>query len=78
MTTLTKPVRRSTSARSHSGRAIVVTLMPAASDIITVREQGRRLSYSVTVEQVYKYAARLYAENLRAEKAKKRKAKRAA
>jgi hypothetical protein len=73
MTKLNKPVRRSTNAKAHTGRVLVVTLTPGMNDLISIREQGRRSAYSGTVEQIYKFLARVYADNLRAEKAKKKK-----
>jgi hypothetical protein len=61
MTSLDKPVRRVT-RRSYSvlysgePRAIVVAL--EAGDVITFREAGRRQTWSVAIERIFRQAVR--------------------
>lgn len=75
-TKLTKSIRRETSAMdARRERNIIIEISPGASDIICFREKGRRIRYPITVETVYKYAARLYADNQIRERKERRKKK---
>lgn len=69
MTKLNKPIRRETDTivRDKSKRRVlIVGLEPG--DVITVRPKGTRKSYSVSVESVYMFAARIEGERIRRER----------
>ena len=71
MTALTKAVRRKTRfpyAVLYAGKArpIIVSLEPG--DVITFREAGRRHSWSVPIDRVFRHAVRDSALALRREK----------
>lgn len=78
MTELTKPVHRK-SGRSYAvlyakARPIVVTMLPG--DVLEFREHGRRARFHLAFDTAFKYAVRLYAFALVAEKQRARKARR--
>lgn len=78
-TKLTKAVFRETDTivRDRSKRrALVVGLL--VGDLIQTRLKGCRKSYTVTVDQVYHYAAKLEGERLRREKKQKKMLKKGA
>lgn len=78
MTLLHKPVKRiTTNTHSHAGRALVVTLMPGASESIVIREHGRRKGYEIPLSKVFQLGARLEADAKRSERATKKKARKA-
>ena len=59
MTKLTRPVERLT-AKTYSGREVVVTLAPAGSQseaLIGLRLKGTRTQYVVALSDVYRMAA---------------------
>lgn len=79
MTPLRKPVFRETdtAVRDKSKRRVlVVGLVPG--DVIRIRPKGTHQEYDITVEQAYRYAAKLKGDALRREKAAAKKAKRGA
>lgn len=74
MTDLLKTVKRRTRTTSHDGRALIIELMP--SDLVIIREHGRRKGYAVPVLAIYKMGARMEAEaKMKERKAKRRKKK---
>lgn len=76
MTTLNKPVRRVT-ARSVSGREIIVTLAPAGSQpeaLIGLRLRGKRTQYVVALSDLYRQAALWHGQKEAAAKRAARKA----
>ena len=73
MTPLTKKVERetSTAVRDRSKRRILIAgLVPG--DVIRIRLKGTRQAYDLTVEQAFRYAAKLKGEAARREKAEKK------
>jgi hypothetical protein len=71
MTTLERPVRRKTRwtyAVLYTGesRAIVVSLEPG--DVISFRELGRRASWSLPIDRLFRQAVRESAQAVRREK----------
>lgn len=75
MTKLTHSVHRLSNTKTHGGRLLVISMTPGATDLVTVREQGRRKGYSVPLEKIYQLGARIEAENAIKERKAKRKAK---
>jgi len=73
MTTLKKPIHRTTQG-SHYGRQLVVTLEPF--DLITIRQKGRRTRYTLPLTAVYDLAGKVYAREAMKQKAAARKAAR--
>jgi hypothetical protein len=77
VTTLTKAVRRKTLATysvlySGEGRPIVVSLEPG--DVITFREAGRRQTWSMPIDRMFRQAVREAAQALRHEKRRQKRA----
>ena len=71
MTTLERPVRRKTRwtysvLYTGESRAIVVSLEPG--DVITFRELGRRASWSLPVDRMFRQAVRESTQAVRREK----------
>lgn len=62
MTTLKRPVRRTTGA-TFMGRPLILILEPP--DLVTVREKGRRKGFTLTVEAIYRLAAMAEAQRMR-------------
>jgi hypothetical protein len=78
MTQLNKNVRRvsNTFVRSQGrDRQLVIELSPGATDLIKIKEKGRRSWYAVPLKKIYELGARLEAEENRKIKAAKRKDK---
>lgn len=78
MTTLNKNVRRvsNTFVRSQGkDRRLVIELSPGATDLVRIKEHGRRSWYSVPLRKVYELGARIEADAKRAERKAKKKAK---
>lgn len=80
MIEIRKPVKRRTAAvyrvLYNQPRHIVVTLAPG--DVLQFREAGRREVFPLPVDRAFKFAVRLKADALAAEKRAARKAKKAA
>ena len=70
MTDLTRPVHRKSRKEFRNRRRLVVSLLPG--DLISIREERRRKGFTGTLEGVYVFLARLEAEQIIAEKRKKR------
>lgn len=75
MTILERKLRREVPEALAQGRPIIIELQPGG--VIGLRQKGRRTVYYCTVSQVYSMAAKIYASQIRAEKAAKRAARRA-
>jgi hypothetical protein len=72
-TPLHKPVARKAAFTRDAGRRIVVTLTPG--DVISLRAEGTRTAYDVTIGAVYSLAVKQEIARKRAEKAAAKKAK---
>jgi len=59
-TKLTRDVARQTSRTTWQGRPLVLTLH-AGSEVVTVRQAGRRTAYTISALAVFHAAAKLYA-----------------
>lgn len=55
----------------------MLEIRPGATDLIVVREKGRRKGYSVPIEKIFQLGARLEAEANRKIAAQKRKDRKA-
>ena len=79
MTTLDRPVRRvtrDTYGYGRNARKLVVILQKG--DLITIREQGRRTSYTARLYDVLWWMLRCEADKARMEKLRESKARKAA
>ena len=79
MTTLERPVRRvtrDTYGYGRNARKLVVILQKG--DLITIREQGRRTSHTARLYDVLWWMLRCEADEVRIEKLRERKARKAA
>jgi hypothetical protein len=74
MITLKRPVRRITQCLHH-GRQLVVSLEP--SDLISIRQKGRRTAYVMPISAVYDLGAKIYARELIRLKAQLKKERKA-
>lgn len=77
MTILSKPLRR-LSNESHQGRRLIIEVIPGATDLIIIREQGRRKGYAVPVQKIFQLGANIYAQAEIKARKDKRKAKKEA
>ena len=68
-TRLNKPVYRetATTVRDRSKRRVLIAGLEPG-DVITIRPKGTRKAYSVSIEAIYHYAAKLEGERIRREK----------
>jgi hypothetical protein len=79
MTTLDRPVRRVTLETYGYGRnARKLVVMLQKGDLITIREQRRRTSYTARLYDVLWWMLRCEADKARMEKLRERKARKAA
>jgi hypothetical protein len=79
MTTITKTVRRVTQdayGYGRNARKLVVAF--EQGDLITIREQGRRIKHTARLYDVLWWMLRCQADKARMEKLRQRKAKKAA
>lgn len=77
MTSLTKPVRRESSAvirERGQSRPIIITLEPPC--LLKFRAKGCKRSYAITANQAYCLAVRTYIAAEKAKKAKEKKERR--
>ena len=77
MTLLTKSIKRESNSKTQQGATLMLEIRPGATDLIIVREKGRRKGYAVPIERIYLLGARLEADeqrNITAQKRKDRKA----
>lgn len=72
MTELSKIIRRR-SGTVVRGRSLIIELRPGATDLIVVRESGRRKGYAVPLGKVYELGARIEADENRRIRAAKKK-----
>ena len=73
MTLLTKPIRRESNTTSRQGRLLMVEILPGATDLVVVREKGRKKGYAVAIEKIFQLGARLEADEQRKITIQKRK-----
>jgi hypothetical protein len=72
MTILNKSVHRETNTTTRQGRTLMLEIRPGATDLIVVREKGRRKGYAVPIERIFLLGARLEADEQRKITAQKR------
>ncbi len=73
MTLLNKTIKRESKA-VYRGRPLILQIEPPS--IIKIKEKGRKTWYETTIEAVFTFAAKQYAEKVRQERIKARKIKR--